>query len=220
MFDIDSARVLIDDAAKDEAGRSSREEVCRTLARTFRTVGELLWVGGYIIGTDRRDGQSPFGFGSDATVGLALVAEIGGELLSGAVTLLEQGNVYGAEALLRQIVEVEYLSWAFAEDQDEAMLWLRATPHERQKMWRPARLRERSGGRFRSSDYHRHCEQGGHPTPEATLLLPAHSRKSWPELSWLDLAIHGRSAWRYIADASHRLGYADQVGEVASTRSE
>jgi hypothetical protein len=106
---------------------------------------------------------------------------------------------------------------AFAEDQEEAMLWLRATPDERQKMWRPARLRERSGGRFRSSDHHRHCEQGGHPTPEATLLLPAHSRKSWPELSWLDLAIHGLSAWRYTADASHPLGYADQVGEVAST---
>lgn len=32
---------------------------------------------------------------------------------------------------------------------------------------------------------------------------------------WLDLAIHGLSAWRYIADASHTLGYADQVGEVA-----
>lgn len=51
---------------------------------TFRELRKLLWPFGYMFGTDRRDGESPFGFGSDATVGLVVVVEIAGELLSGA----------------------------------------------------------------------------------------------------------------------------------------
>jgi hypothetical protein len=78
-----------------------------------------------MLGTDRRDGESPFGFGSDATVGLAIVAEIAAELISGTLTLLDQDGLYGAAALLRQLVEVEYLCWAFAEDEDEAKRWMR-----------------------------------------------------------------------------------------------
>jgi hypothetical protein len=211
----ESPRELLKKATTDEVSRAVREDVCRKLAATFRTVGELLWAAGYLFGTDRRDGQSPFGFGSDATVGLALVVEIGGELLTGTVALLEHENVYGAAALLRQIVEVEYLTWAFAEDQQEAMIWLRATPDERRKLWQPIHLRNRSGGRFRASDYHGHCERGGHPTPDATMLLPGHSRKVPIELWWLDLAEHGVSAWSYVDNAADSLGYAKEVRSAA-----
>jgi hypothetical protein len=56
-----------------------------------------------MLGTDQRDGQSPFGFGTDAVVGLAVVVQIAGELISGAVALLAQDNLYGAAALLRQL---------------------------------------------------------------------------------------------------------------------
>jgi hypothetical protein len=135
-----------------------------------------------MLGTDRRDGESPFGFGSDATVGLAIVAEIAAELISGTLTLLDQDGLYGAAALLRQLVEVEYLCWAFAEDEDEAKRWMRSDRDERLRTWQPKHLRERSGGRFRGTDYHGHCERGGHPTPEATTLLTAHSRRVPPEL--------------------------------------
>ncbi len=206
---------LLKKATADEASRAAREGVCHALAATFRAVGELLWAGGYLFGTDRPDGQSPFGFGSDATVGLGLVVEIGGELLTGTITLLEHGNIYGAAALLRQIVEVEYLAWAFAEDQQEAMAWLRATSDERRNLWQPKRLRNRSGGRFRASDYHGHCERGGHPTPDATMLLPGHSRKVPTGLWWLDLAEHGVSVWNYVDDAADGLGYSKEVRTAA-----
>jgi hypothetical protein len=218
MIDLDEARKLVGKAAADDVSRAAREGVCRTLAAAFRSAGELLWVCGYTLGTYRRDGVSPFGFGSDATVGLALVIEIAGELFSGAITLLSDGNLYGCAALSRQIVEVEYLAWAFAEDQEEAMMWLRSTPDQRRGMWQPRHLRKRAGDRFRAADYHRHCERGGHPTPEAETLLPAHRQERWPELSWLDLAEHGVSAWRYMMDAADHLGYGDQIRSTADAR--
>lgn len=218
MINLDEARELVGKAAADPVSHAAREGVCRALAATFRSAGELLWVCGYTLGTDRRDGISPFGFGSDATVGLALVIEIAGELFAGAITLLTDGNLYGCAALSRQIVEVEYLTWAFAEDQEEAMMWLRSTPDERRRMWQPRHLRERAGDRFRAADYHRHCERGGHPTPAAETLLPAHRKELWPGLSWLDLAEHGVSAWRYTMDAADRLGYGDQIRSTSETQ--
>lgn len=140
-----------------------------------------------------------------------VVVQIAGELISGAVALLAQDNLYGAAALLRQLVEVEYLAWAFAEDEQEAMSWMRSDRDERRHMWQPKHLRDRSQDHFRATDYHSHCERGGHPTPDATMLLPGHSRRQLPELWWLDLAEHGVSTWRYANDAAHRLGYEDWI---------
>jgi hypothetical protein len=203
-------------ALENHRGQEAREAVCRVLATVFRVTGDLLWLGGYMIGSDRKEGSSPFGFGSDATVGLALVAQIGGELLSGAISLLEADNLYSAAALLRQVVEVEYLAWAFAEKHDEAAAWLQATRKERQDFWQPRHLRDRSDGRFRATDYHMHCERGSHPTREATMLLKEHSRRVPSELWWLDLAQHGVSAWNYVEDATHALGYKDEVAKLAA----
>jgi hypothetical protein len=107
----DELKSLIARAEGDEVARACRENTCRTLAATFSAVGNLLWVGGYILGPDRASGASPFRFGSDASVGLGVVVQIAGELTAGAVSLLEQGNLYGATALVRQLVEVEYLAW-------------------------------------------------------------------------------------------------------------
>jgi hypothetical protein len=207
--DIGDVGAVVEDAASDVTSRAVREYVCRTLAATFRATGERLWLGGYMLGTDRRDGRSPFGFGSDATVGLAVVVQIAGELMSSAVALLRMDNLYGAAALLRQLVEVEYLAWAFAEDEQEAMFWIRSDRDERLRMWQPRHLRSRSKGRFRATDYQSHCERGGHPTPDATMLLPGHSRRRLPELWWLDLAEHGVSTWRYAMHAAVRLGCED-----------
>lgn len=128
-----------------------------------------------MIGSDRVTGSSPFGYGTDAAVGLSIVVQVAGELTGGALLLLGNQNEYGAVALLRQLVEVEYLAWAFAEDEAEATSWLRASKEERQKSWQPRHMRERSEGRFRGVDYSMHCELGGHPTPTSGRLLPRHS---------------------------------------------
>jgi hypothetical protein len=209
-------KALIDGAANDDAGRSTRDNVCRTLTSAFRSVGKTLWVGGYIIGPDRVGGQSPFKFGSDATVGLATVAQVAGELCGGAVTLLDQDNTYGALALIRQLVEVEYLAWALAEDEVEAAKWLRSTQDDRRRMWQPRHLLKRSGERFRGKDYGLHCDMGGHPSPSAMYLLPEHSVRAPSWLWWLDLATHAASTWDYLAAGAARVGYAEVVGSVAA----
>jgi hypothetical protein len=196
--------------------RAAREGACRALAATFREAGKLLWVVGYMVGPDRPEGQSPFGFGSDATVGLALVVKTGGELLSGATTLLDGDNLYGAAALLRQLVEVEYLAWAFSEDEEQAMAWIRASPRERLRLWQPGQLRKLANGRFQRSDYSGHCERGGHPTPEAMLLLPDHGRRVGPGIWWLDLAEHGVRTWGHVVAAADRLGNGELTRKAAT----
>lgn len=141
--------------------------------------------------------------------------QIAGELMAGAIALLRDENRYAAAALVRQLVEVEYLAWAFAEDEEEAQQWMRSDKAERRKFWQPIRIRERAGGRFRGLDYAEHCGKGGHPSPEGIYLLPDHQA---PEASaafwWCDLAVHGDSVWRCAGSASRGLaGRSHKVAE-------
>ena len=171
--------------------------------------------GGNLIGGDRAAGRSPFEHGSDATVGLATVVQVGGELIQSAAELMEAESLYAGAALLRQVVEVEYLAWAFAEDEEEAAAWLRSGPRERREMWQPRHLRDRSDGRFPASDYALHCEFGGHPTPSAVVLLPDHSVRGATGLWWFDLATHGVSIWEYVAAGAERLQYEELLNTIA-----
>jgi hypothetical protein len=201
-------------AGEDEGSAASRQQVCHAVAKALAGAGDSLWVVGSIFGGDRVSGASPFQFGDDAVVGLSTVTQIGAQLCSGAITLLEIDNRYGAMALLRQLVEVEYLAWAFAEDHEEAAEWLRSDKETRRRMWQPRHLRERSGNRFRGKDYQFHCELGGHPTPEGGPLLPDHQRLSafwW----WYELAVHGVSVWEYVVVAAARLDYSTHVDNAA-----
>ena len=216
MDDVALVRKLMTDAQHDPIAGDAREALCRALVSAFREAGSLLWMGGFLIGPDRVEGRSPFRFGSDSTVGLAMVAQIAGELVGGTVQLLESANSYAACALLRQVVEVEYLAWAFAEDEVEAAAWLRATREDRQPFWQPRHLRDRSKGRFRAADYGRHCEIGGHPSPEARVLLPDHNEQLPTAWWWLELATHALSTWEYVLEGAVRTGYSEPVRSVAS----
>jgi hypothetical protein len=167
-----------------------------------------------MFGPDRANRVSPFRFGDDAVVGLATIAQIAGELYRGMILLLGTGNLYSAAALLRQIVEVQYIAWAFAEDKDEAANWLRSSRDERSRFWQPRHLRGRSVGLFRWEDYSRHCEIGGHPTPESRQLLPDHQNVP-ADFLWLDLTYHGVSTWRYIEKAAADLGYEELAPNTA-----
>jgi hypothetical protein len=158
------------------------------LDRWTRTTSEVpecpLWLAGHMIGPDRANKVSPYQFGSDAVVGLATIAQLAGQLCRGMTALLEIGSLYSAAALLRQIVETEYIAWAFAEDEDEAANWMRSSRDERLDCWQPRHLRGRSAGRFRAEDYHRHCEIGGHPTPASLQLLPDHKAYESTSYGW------------------------------------
>ncbi|HEX4519007.1 MAG TPA: hypothetical protein VH063_05440 [Gaiellaceae bacterium] len=198
-------------AANDDDAQASREQACETLTTAFRDAGQLLWVGGYLFGPDRAAGVSPFQYGSDATVALGTVCRIGSELMEGAATLLRADNLYAASALLRQMVEVEYLAWAFSEDEEEASAWIRSTHDERMRLWQPRHLRARSDGRFRGADYQQHCERGGHPTPNARALLRGSTGREWVPLWWFDLTLHGVSTWRYARDAFEKVQWGGEI---------
>lgn len=127
-----------------ETGKAPNDGVCEAYADALAEIGQLVWTTGNILGPDRAEGESQFGFGNDDVVGLSIVCQVGGELARGILDLLDAGNLYAAQALLRQIVEVEYLAVAFAERDAVAAEWLRADCKARLKFWSPARLRKRT----------------------------------------------------------------------------
>ena len=186
--------------AADERDQEIRAEMCRKYTGALARTGKLLWMHGALIGPDRVESRSPFGFGNDDVVGLATVCQIGGELTRGAIDLIEVDNRYGASALVRQLLEVEYLSSAFAEKDEIAAEWMHADRDQRRRFWSPGELRKRSGGRYLSADYWDHCDRGGHPTRDALLLLPDHEQPH-PAFFWADLAGHLYSIWSNVVRA-------------------
>ncbi|MDQ3571456.1 MAG: hypothetical protein M3383_01185 [Actinomycetota bacterium] len=195
----DPAGVLRELAERDSA-QPERRCACDVYAETLAEIGQLLWVTGSLLGPDRPEGTSPFGFGDDDIVGLATVCQIGAELARGAIDLLEDGNVYASQALVRQLVEVEYLALAFAKEDSIAREWIRADRPDRLNFWSPTELRKRSDGAFLRGDYWAHCERGGHPTPVALQLLPDHDQ-SPVVFEWVDLSGHLFSLWSSVATA-------------------
>jgi hypothetical protein len=192
-----AARNAVVQAAADPAARRRRRELAAALTDALQRTGDQLHVGGSMFGPDRAAGTSPGRSGDDALVGLARLCQTAAALVSGAASLLSTGNSYAASALNRQLVEVEYLAWAFGADHEEARSWWRSSKQERLQRWQPRHLRERSAGRFRGSDYGEHCEYGGHPTPEGcrTLLAADDVQR---EILLYEVLHHGWSAWQYL----------------------
>ena len=116
-------------------------------------------------------------------------------MISGANDLFKSGNIYAAAALLRQIVEIEYLAWAFEDNESEANKWIISSKEERRKFFTPDKLRKASQGRFRSKDYGYHCELGGHPVPEAELLL---KNTEVAQLLLSDMLGHSGRIWDHL----------------------
>jgi len=172
-----------------------------------------------MFGPHRVSGESRHGFGDDRVVGVATLAQIGGELARGAVELLRAGNRYAAAALIRQLFEVEYLTHAFAGDHESAAAWLRANGKERREFWSPQKLRDRADGAFIDEHFWSHCERGGHPTLEGVALLPDHTRQIDASLLWVDLAGHLARIWRHVLTAAElACGRADTRAGMEASR--
>lgn len=169
--------------AADKKGQRARRTMCRTYVKELAKAGKML-----------READR----GEDIT-GLATLCLIGTELASGASDLLDAGNRYGAQALIRQLVEVEYLASAFAEEDEIAAQWVRSDRAERQKFWSPAKLRARANGKFLREDYWDHCELGGHPTPIARVLLAPDEFPS--AFIWADMCGHLHGIWAGVISA-------------------
>lgn len=188
-------RVLADEwnrALWDPSGRESRRAVVAALGEAISGVGS------------RAQFSAHLGTGDRA---IALTASMGGALAQGASELLDAGNAYAAAALLRQLVEVEYLLWTFADDPDDGPRWIRASKEELWKRFRPSAMRKRSNGRFRANEYATHCDQGGHPSPRGwSLVVDSAYTKDQPrpdpiEVVRMDLAMHLERAWPLLLGA-------------------
>lgn len=173
MDEVEDTPAAIRIASADPSLASRRGDLARYAADIFDTVGQELHVAGHIIGGDRVSGASRWGHGSDEAVAASVLLRIAAQLVGGSADLFTSGRHYAGAALIRQLVEVEYLAWAFEARDRDGERWLRSNREERESFFAPRKLRAAAGGRFRSRDYGYHCELGGHPVPDGTLLLGA-----------------------------------------------
>lgn len=178
-------------STNDERQIASRWSAARDVSTAFESIGRTLHVYGHIIGPDRQNGASPFRHGSDDIVAFSRLLLIASQLLSAASDLINGARPYAGAALIRQLVEVEYLVSAFVEAKDDAKYWLRSDRAQRIKFFSPSVLRKKAGGRFRDKDYVMHCERGGHPVPDCLRLLNDEERESQIILS--DALLHAES---------------------------
>jgi hypothetical protein len=200
------------------------ELVAAEIAKALDQTSGNLVTGGMLLGPDRVAGATQWGYGDDRVVGLAVVTEIAAALAMDSVSLLDAQRRYSAAALVRQLIECEYLMWLFANNDEEARRWLNADDHELERLFKPGRIREQSGGTFGRGEYHVHCLLGGHPSPHARSLLPMHSLASPAEVQWEDLTLHLTRTWTTLIEAITTLdcsaylpvGLADSVTELLS----
>lgn len=196
MIQPNQVRATIKLATADHKLSAIRFQLAIFSAKTFDQAGEELQLLGRFLGSDRKMGVSPFGNGSDAAVAVSTLLKIGSQLISASSDLFHDGRSYAAAALLRQLVEVEYLAWAMEANHDEAERWLRSDKNERMNFFTPAKLRKASTGKFHSKDYGHHCELGGHPSPAASKLLAGDIQQSQLLLS--DLLGHTGRIWEHL----------------------
>ncbi len=194
--DIEAVRAAVSAAALDQKLVTTRKELALFASQVFSDVGTQLHVAGYLYGTDRKEGKSPFRYGSDEVVGVSVLLRIGSQLISASAELLTKGRPYAGAALLRQIVEIEYLAWAFETRDQDAARWLRSDRKIREEFFKPAKLRKASEGKFRGKDYGFHCELGGHPVPTGTVLLTGDQLTAQLLLS--DLLGHTGGVWDHF----------------------
>lgn len=180
---------------------------CEALADQLARAGEVMFVGGALFGSDRAAGVTKYEYGDDRVAASALVIEVAADLAASAVELMDRGRTYSSGALLRQVIECEYLVALFGQDVEAAREWLNADEDALRTYWSPAKMRARSGGTFRASEYQSHCQVGGHPSPKARALLSSHSIAVAPDHIWADLALHLGRLWARVEQLAERLGY-------------
>jgi len=207
--ELEGWRALARTSASDSKQVTIRFQLARTTAEMFSLVGTELHIAGHTLGDDRVSGRSPFGHGSDEIVAVSLLLRIAGQLVSAIADLFADGRHYAAAALLRQIVEVEYLAWAFAARDSDAERWLRSTKEERREFFAPAKLRDAAQGRFRGKDYGYHCEMGGHPVPLSAILMGGDDTVSQLLLS--DMLGHTGHIWNHLLGWSADQPWADSI---------
>lgn len=200
------ARDVFLDLVRDPALGVGRRSYCHAMTDILASAASWLAVDAWLGGGKVSLGSSePLGGAYLEFRGFASVVEIAAELARGCVTLLEADLFYPNAALVRQLIESEYLLVLFTTDPGRAAEWAQATPDEVRKTFSPKVLRSLGGDRFSDSEYWNHCDAGGHPSPVGCRLLGwgGHLMSTRDLLgfhSWLDLAQHLQRIWRATSE--------------------
>jgi hypothetical protein len=173
-----------------------------------------------------------FGMSEGARRAVGIVAQMGAELAVGAAQLYSANRWYAGAALVRQLIEVEYLLFLFATDDSEPERWLKASDAEARNTFAPSQMRKRSAGRFQVEEYQTHCQIGGHPRVSGHFLLKEHitsistspPKLFDPSIQWVDLAQHlERFCTHYIAAVAKHSPtnvYLDRFAKLAQLASD
>ena len=200
----------------DDAAALARERHCEAVSSGLENVASWLAVDARLGAGDVQDASAADQAAADPVrrrsfVAVGLVAQISSELVSGALLLFRNGNEYAASALVRQLIECEYLLRAFGLNFAEAARWHDANDSERWD-FTPSKLRKIGG--FDRKEYAVHCESGGHPHPSGRQLmeLPRSMGRLEQAVSgetraldtvralWLDFTFHCDRTWRALTD--------------------
>jgi hypothetical protein len=141
--------------------------------------------------------------GDSAGLGFAIAVEMTGELGEGARQLFDADLWYPGAALVRQLLECQYLLALARDDRTEPERWLKSSRKEILSRFMPSHMRRRSAQGFQVAEYQVHCDWGGHPNPKGRDLLRRHEewRPVSPRWLWLDLAQHLAESWHYFNGA-------------------
>ena len=126
--------------------------------------------------------------------------------------LFSDGRIYAAAALLRQIVEVEYLAWAVDVRDQDGSRWIRSDKKQRMTFFSPTKLRKASKGKFRGQDYSFHCEFGGHPTPVGAAML-LNRNQTEVQILLVDLLGHAGRIWDHVVRWAKRSSHGGPILE-------
>jgi hypothetical protein len=174
------------------------------------------WLGGgKVSNTDLRKefGQAFSEFRAVSTV-LCMAAE----LAEAAVDMAKKSRYYAVAAVIRQLIECEYLLTLFNDDLEHARQWRESTPDEVRRSFTPQTMRKLTG--FADDEYWNHCSTGGHPAPKGARLLGLHLRRIWKALDALLMKHHARYGQvradqrRQAEEAWSRWRQADPVVEA------
>ncbi|MHC6053484.1 hypothetical protein ACYT85_17245 [Ralstonia solanacearum] len=173
-------------AAANEEIVASRYEVLESASVAFSRMADELQVAGYFSNNDRLRAA-------------ALLVHLASELSNGISILLRAQREYPAGALLRQLIEVEYLAFQAYADSSQLEGWYGADAVSLRRQFTPKAMRKASGGVFRDQEYWHHCELGGHPHPRARILLRKYASCLSPDVFLLpDSVHHVRRLWTSI----------------------
>lgn len=164
-------------------------ECATAVARGLAEAGTILYVGGWCLKSRHLEG-------------IGTLTEMAAELALESVEAYRNGRWYAGAAIIRQLIEAEYLMFLFSRDPRVAEEWLLASPEKIRREFTPGRMRSRAQGMFRDEEYWIHCGLGGHPSPSGRHLLASHSDAiGSKEIHWLDLAQHLARLWSHFCQA-------------------